>query len=211
MEIVRLPESQIDLAGAAMARAFFDDPVSVYTYPDEAERRRLAPWHFSTFIRYAHSFGEVYTTNGTPLGSAVWLPPGQAEIDPEFAHQAGLDRAAEVLGEVAWRRFGTICDYVDALQPLEVPGPHWSLPLLGVDPTRQGQGVGSALLRPILERADADGLPAYLWTAKSRNVPFYRRHGFEVVTEGVEPTSSVRFWTMRRLPRAASINSPFSL
>ncbi len=204
LEIIKLTESQIDLAGSAMARAFFDDPVSVYMFPDETERRRLAPWHFSTFIRYAYPSGEVYTTSGAPDGNAVWLPPGQSDMDPDRMRQVGLDRAAEVLGEAAWQRFGTICDYVDALQPIEVPGPHWFLPLLGVDPPLQGKGVGSALLRPILERADIDGLPAYLWTAKSRNVPFYQRHGFEVVTEGVEPTSGVRFWTMRRPPQGAN-------
>jgi hypothetical protein len=57
-------------------------------------------------------------------------------------------------------------------------------------------------LRPTLERADRENLPVYLWTAKARNVPFYQRHGFEVVTEGVEPTSGIRFWTCRRMPRS---------
>jgi MFS family permease len=52
--------------------------------------------------------------------------------------------------------------------------PHWYLWLLGVDPDRQGQGVGSALLAPILARADAEGLPCALETLTERNVWFYR-------------------------------------
>ena len=112
--------------------------------------------------------------------------------------QAGLDRAPDVLGAAAWDRFISVCDFVEELHPKEVPEPHWYLPLLGVDPVLQGQGVGSALLKVILDRADRDGLPAYLWTAKARNVPFYQHHGFRVLTEGVEPTSSIRFWTCRR-------------
>jgi GNAT superfamily N-acetyltransferase len=102
------------------------------------------------------------------------------------------------LGAAAWERFSSVCDYVEALHPKEVPEPHWYLPLLGVDPRLQRQGAGSALLKVILDRADKDALPAYLWTAKSRNVPFYQRHGFEVSTEGEEPGSGIWFWTMKR-------------
>ncbi len=198
MRIVPLEESQIETAGASMARAFFDDHVMAYTFPDEDERRRLAPWHFSAFIRYGYLFGEVYTTSVSPDETAVWFTPGEAELTDERLKHAGLDRAHDVLGAEAWKRFNTVCDYVERLHPTEVPEPHWYLPLLGIDPVLQGQGVGSALLKMILDRADRDGLRAYLWTAKSRNVPFYQKHSFEVVTEGVEPTSGIRFWTCRR-------------
>ncbi len=198
IKVVPLEESQIEAAGAAMARAFFDDAIMAYMFPDEAERRRLAPWHFSVFIRYGYLFGEVYTTSGNPDGTAVWFRPGKSEFTTERIEQAGLDRAPEVLGAGPWARFNTVCDYVERLHPIEVPEPHWYLPLLGVAPALQGQGAGSALLRPILDRADKDGFPAFLWTAKARNVPFYQRHGFEVLTQGFEPTSSIPFWTMRR-------------
>ena len=40
--------------------------------------------------------------------------------------------------------------------------PHWYLPVLGTAPEYQGRGVGSALLRALLARSDAEGLPAYL-------------------------------------------------
>lgn len=200
-EIVPLQESQIEAAGASMARAFFDDPIVAYMYPDETERGRLTPWHFRTFIRYGYLFGRVYTTSGQPDGTAVWFPPGETEMRGDRIEEVGLDKAADVLGAAAWERFSRVCDHVEQLHPLEVAGPHWYLPLLGVDTPRQRQGVGSALLRTVLERADDDKLPAYLWTAKERNVPFYQRHGFEVVTAGMEPTSGLKFWTCKRTPR----------
>ena len=34
--------------------------------------------------------------------------------------------------------------------------PHWYLPLIGVDVTKQGRGYGSALLRHALDRCDRD-------------------------------------------------------
>ena len=72
------------------------------------------------------------------------------------------------------------------------------MPRLGVEPDRQGQGIGSALIQPVLGRADAEGLPCYLETTKERNVTFYRRHGFDVVAEGDLPDLGPPFWTMRR-------------
>ena len=81
-----------------------------------------------------------------------------------------------------------------------MPTLHWQLALLGVGPTRRGQGIGSSLLGPVLARSDADGMPCYLETTRDRNVPFYQKHGFEVVVEDDLPNGELHFWTMKRNP-----------
>ena len=63
--------------------------------------------------------------------------------------------------------------------------PHYYLSVLGTDPDQQGGGIGSALLAPVLDRCDADGVAAYLESSKESNVAFYARHGF-TVTERIE-------------------------
>ena len=75
--------------------------------------------------------------------------------------------------------------------------PHWYLPVTGVDPSHQGRGHGSAMLRAALARCDADGLVAYLESSSPANLPLYERHGFEVTGEVQAPGAPVTFPMVR--------------
>jgi ribosomal protein S18 acetylase RimI-like enzyme len=85
-----------------------------------------------------------------------------------------------------------------------VPGPHWYLPLIGVDPSRQPQRLGVTLLRAMLARIDVEGLPCYLETFQPTNVPFYQRSGFQIVAEEREPSSGLLYWVFKRPPARAN-------
>jgi GNAT superfamily N-acetyltransferase len=55
--------------------------------------------------------------------------------------------------------------------------------VLGTRTAQQGSGLGTLLMREVLDRCDRQGLGAYLESSNIRNVPFYERHGFEVLGE----------------------------
>lgn len=61
--------------------------------------------------------------------------------------------------------------------------PHWFLPLIAVDPMRQGQGVGSELMKHAVARCDETETRAYLESSNPQNVSLYERHGFKIVGE----------------------------
>ena len=96
-------------------------------------------------------------------------------------------------------KFMGAMNHLEHLHKRDVPPEHWYLFVLGVEPDRQGQGVGGKMIAPILERADKDQLPCYLETMKERNVTFYQKHGFEVIVDDVFPDGP-RYWTMKRTP-----------
>jgi hypothetical protein len=56
-------------------------------------------------------------------------------------------------------------------------------------------------MRAGLERCDAEGMPAYLENSNTRNLPFYLRHGFEVMSETRLPFDGPPLWFMWREPR----------
>jgi predicted N-acetyltransferase YhbS len=77
--------------------------------------------------------------------------------------------------------------------------PHYYLAILGTRPDRQSRGTGSALMRPVLEKCDADGIPAYLESSKEQNIAFYARFGFEVTGE-IQLPNGPTLWPMWRNP-----------
>ena len=153
-----------------LARAFDDDPVPQWLFRGDRRRRRGLRTFFAIQLRHTYlERGEVFTTQDL-AGAALWAPPGRARpgwrdlvrLVPVMPYLTGLGRdtpeAARLLSAV------------DAARPQE---PHWYLATLGTDPDRQRTGVGSALLRSVLDGVDAEGLPAYLESSKESNLAFY--------------------------------------
>jgi ribosomal protein S18 acetylase RimI-like enzyme len=85
---------------------------------------------------------------------------------PERASPAGFDTLPNVLGEEAANRFLSVLGTIESYHHRDVPHAHWYLMVMGVAPEACGQGLGRALLEPIMNRADAAGLPCYLETAQ---------------------------------------------
>jgi ribosomal protein S18 acetylase RimI-like enzyme len=201
LETIPQPEATRDDAARLQARAFFDDPLFTWVFPDEAHRRAGLPWLMSVGIGLGLRFGEAHTTSGSMMGHAVWLSPGSTHVTPDRLEAAGFVDPERRIGAAALTRFGTFMEQVAPQHEELVPEPHWYLLILGVDPPHQGQGVGGTLMQPVLTRADGEGVRCYLETAKERNVAFYVRHGFDVMREDVVEGGGPRFWMMVRNPR----------
>ncbi len=196
-EVVPLGAHQLGRACEVMGRAFRDDQLLEYLVPEDAKRARLAPSFVGKVVRYCLSYGEVYTTPAVE-GVACWLPPGHSSPTFTGMLRTGLLTEPLKFGWAGFRRFMGMVSYTEKVHKQAVPGPHWYLWGLGVEPSEQGKGIGGALMQPILARAAADDLPCYLETQNESNVPFYRKHGFEVVSDGEVPKRGLRVWAMVR-------------
>ena len=200
-ETVPLAPDQARDAGEVLARAFHDDPHWCWVLPCESRRARVMPWFMESWATYCYKCGQAYTTAGKVEGAAFWIPPGKYPQSVVRMMLSGLMLVPFRFGPAGFARLMSGIACYERLHKRDVPPRHWYLSTLGVDPPRQGQGVGGALLQPVLARADADGLFCYLETEKEENVRFYRRHGFEVAAEHDLPRGGPHFWTMRRKPQ----------
>jgi ribosomal protein S18 acetylase RimI-like enzyme len=188
----------IHRASLLLGQAFHDDPLLSYLLADPAKREHLSPKGFACILRYGVRYGEAQATSSNMEGVSVWLPPQSAHASIFKTVQVG---AFSLPFSVGWRFFFRFLDYmghVDELRKKHTPLPHWYLQLLGVEPRFQRQGHSSALLKPMLDRFDAEKLPCCLDTMNGGNVPFYERFGFKVVAESKVPKTHIGIWLMAR-------------
>jgi GNAT superfamily N-acetyltransferase len=160
-----------------LARAFYDDPPLVWMLPDPETRLRRITRVFRAIIGIESlPFGgiDVACGGGEIVGGAVWMPPGHPR--PGFwASTRTLPVHTQALapGLAKASRFGR------ALSDAHPKEPHWYLKMIGVDPSWQGRGVASLLLRSRLKRCDQEGQPAYLEASKPEGVLIYEHFGFQ--------------------------------
>lgn len=172
--------------------AFSADPVARWTWSDP--QQYLV--NFSGFARAfgsgAFAHGSAYVADENAAGAALWLPPG---VEPDEAVLIELlqSTASKQSQQHAFQVFAEMGRY----HPTE---PHWYLPLMGVDPFRQGQGLGSALMKHALVACDHDSCLAYLESTNPKNVPLYQRHGFELLGT-IQVGTSPPLFPMLRKPR----------
>ena len=196
MEIVRLERSRYGEASAVLARAFQDDPAWRWLLPEQERRRQVLPWLFR--LGFDVTSADVWATEGEVVGAARWLSPGRPPVRLSASLRAlaltPLRLGAATLPFLAYGRA------VEALRTQAAPGAHWYLAGIGVEPARQREGIGAALLQPGLRAARTAGIPAVLLTNLEANLSFYERHGFRVVLEGRTPEDGPRAWAMVAQP-----------
>ena len=193
----RATAADVPRLARVLARAFQDDPVARWSCPPDAARPRMLERFYRTRLRQLLREDEVWT-GPTLGGAALWAPPQRwrtsVRDDVELARCMLTPRLLHRLPLVV-RGFTGVVEHGHPRTP-----PHWYLAILGTEPSAQGRGLGSAVLAPVLERCDEDGVGAYLESSKERNIAFYARHGFRVTGELRLPRGP-RMWSMWREPR----------
>ena len=180
-----------DAAIETIVLAFAADPMTRWTWPQAHQFLAAMPRMARAFGGRAFSRGSAFCTDGY-AGVALWLPPG---VDPDHA---GLEAVAgSTIAPARAAETGPIFEQMAKYHPAE---PHWYLPLIGVDPAHQGQGLGDVLMEHALAQCDRDRAPAYLESSNPRNIPFYKRHGFEQLG-AIQVGSSPTLVPMLRRPR----------
>lgn len=164
------PDEQEAVIGTLLL-AFGSDPCMRYTF--DTPERFLSGFR----IMAAGMGGGAFAGGGAYVAdegraAALWLAPGQSsdsEAIGEAVARLARPEKLEVLAQVG-----------EQMQQHHPRQPHWYLAMIGTDPSRQGRGLGSALLEAALARCDAEGAMAYLESSSPANIPLYERFGFRV-------------------------------
>ena len=170
--------------------SFSADPCVRYVFPKP--RDFIAGWPPFVMAMGGRGLdhGTAFLTEDA-AAAALWLPPG---VEPDLETMFGL------LADLRPERAAVLAQVGEQIRAFHPEEPHWYLAAVGVDPARQGEGLGSVLIKEGLRRCDADGLPAYLESSNPRNIPLYERHGFEVIGV-IQPDDYPPLYPMLRAAR----------
>lgn len=179
-----------------MAEAFSADPAFEFMLPLGMSRRdrRLQRFFLDEVDRSRKAGGAWTTEDGA--AAAIWYPPGRWKPST-WEMVKGTPSAVRIFG----RQLPLAIQALDVMQKHHPTAAHWYLFYLATTPQRQSTGIGSALMRPVLQTCDEEGIPAYLEATTVRNRDLYLRAGF-VPTGTLElPRGGPVVYPMWREPR----------
>ena len=176
---------------ATAVLAFCTDPIVRWGITDPHQYLMRYPDVVRVFSGKAIQNHTAYYADAF-AGVALWLPPGVS-----FDAQALIEALQSAVPEALQGDAFAVLEQVGNYHPKE---PHWYLPLMGVEPRHQRQGLGSALMKHALVECDRDGSLAYLEASSPENLALYERHGFEVLGT-IQVGSSPPMFPMVRGPR----------
>jgi len=182
-------------------KAFDHDPVLRWVLRDDERYHdglyRLLGYTLDESVPY----GETVVTEKLDA-CAVWTPPGVWSKPPSLLETIRM--LPETLMWTGWSKLGRFMALDSAEYAKKPSVPHFYLVLLGVDPTKQGTGLGTTLLDHTLSKLDESGMPAYLENSNPHNEPLYQRHGFRVIDE-IKQSGGPSEWCMWRDPATSLV------
>lgn len=192
--IRRAESSDLDAVVQVLHEALADDPFVQWLVEADPQRRRA---YVRLMVRdIALPRGEVHVASVEDrlVGAALWAPPQSFELGPWDA----IRLMPRMLAIVGWTRMGRVSDKLQQVEAARPRDPYWLLTLLGIARDRRRLGLGSSLMRPILDRCDAEGLACACETADPDNLPFYERLGFGVSGQRRLELSGPTSWSLVR-------------
>jgi ribosomal protein S18 acetylase RimI-like enzyme len=181
-------------ARTLLARAFVDDPLMRWFFPDDGSRLHACATLFGHFAEHYLRAGRVdVVRRPEPVALAMWRRPDTGTPPDEGSLPTTPGLMTALMGTARAAELGPAMSVIGPLRP---PEPHAYLHFLAVHPEAQRQGLGGQVLAPGLEAAREAGLVACLETMNPDNVPFYEAHGFAVRSEVQLAAGGPRVWAM---------------
>lgn len=195
MTVVRVDPADKSIArelSEVLARAFFDDPLAIYFFPDESVRIKGLRRFFYAQITGLFGPNTVVLTTDNLKAVAIWVKPGKS---PSIIRSGYRILPTAFVLKTRVFLAGRAIAYLERFHPRQK---HFYLATIGTDPEFQGKGLGSELLDYQLTEIDSKHMPGYLESSKEKNVPYYRRFGFELIKEITLPKNGPPTFLMWR-------------
>ena len=194
-----IPKSEMKRVGEMVGGTFADDTAVKYLFGDVSEKTRNR--YCQTTYRSMFGDAIMISTDAAIDNLIVLCPPGYRGIPTmRFLRSGGLATVFG-LGLGAMKRSIAFEKNAVAVRNRYSDDKTWYLMTFAVRAGKTHQGLGSAILRPVLEWMDKNHYSVYLETDKAVNVEMYEHFGFQVVDTCMVPGSQIKQYGMLRTAR----------
>ena len=200
--LYKLTPDDVKEACIVAGNAFRDDPVMVFAYPDDEERKEKAQYGFYMVYRYGIKHGLAYSTSKNLEGSTIWFPPDKVYPSTwAMMRYGGFYTMRKVgLKLKVMKKTMAVFKYEEIKHKELAPFDHWYFQNIAVKPEEQGKGNGGLLISTMLKTIESENLPVYVETNTEKAMSIYQKYGFEILAHEIIPETPVPLWCMLKKP-----------
>lgn len=162
-----------DLIVDILVKSFADNKSVNYIVKQDAKKserlKRLMGYSFDVCYLY----GEIFLSEDKK-GCALMLLPDKKKTS---LRSIGLG-ARLVLSVIGLLNIKKALSRKSRINKIHPKTPFYYLWFIGVEPSKQNNGIGTKLLREVVHQGISQGRPIYLETSTEKNVPWYEKFGF---------------------------------
>lgn len=203
-QIRTLLEADISEAVTVLTETVFQSQISWYTYAlGSSFSKSSLSWLFERALKYIINVSQScvwgYFKENTLLAVALWRPTMDAAKETKLADLviSGFIGTPFKLGLAVTGRLRSLRNYFDDFQRRICPSAFWTLELITVAPAFQNQGIGTHLLRAVLEVADKQQCPCYCLCPREEALEFLKQNGF-IIQQHVNQPPLPTHWILSR-------------
>ena len=192
--LYRLGMQDLEKSTESMAKAFCDYPMFTHIMGDKLNHENMK-LSLGFLIKYSILYAEAYAISKENEGIILFTDFKSYRFNLIRAIRSGLIPLMKIGSDVG-KRFNELDSFTLKTHKRIMKENHIYIILLGVNPDWQGQGYGRTLMLPVLKLAEEKGLSCYLETHGEKNVAFYNKLGFKVVSEDILPGTDIIQYSM---------------
>lgn len=195
--IYRIKKKDLKKCAEVAALAFIEDESSKFLFATKLTYKSLYEFYFviyNTIYNKMYMFAESENIDGFIIIS----PINNAELSLwDFVKAGGLKVIFSQGLDFLLRLISYEKNCIKIRKKF-VSANDWYILQFGVNPAKQGMGLGSKIMKPVLDWFDSKKIACYLETQKDVNVDIYNHFGFHLKSIDTLPNKNIKQFAMLR-------------
>ncbi|MDD4184957.1 MAG: GNAT family N-acetyltransferase [Candidatus Izemoplasmatales bacterium] len=192
--MIKVKIEDLEKASPIFAKAMFKDPLHIWFFPNEDSRYVKLTRLYRFKLKM--DFNNLYATSNSLEGLVIWKGSKKNKFQFSFFDllrgvililSIGINPVIKMVKYQKW---------ITRLHKLYLKKSYCCLDILVIDPSFQGQGFSSILIKPKLLDLSLNNEIAFLETQNKNNVNIYEHFGFKLIYQEKLPKTEILSYGM---------------